>query len=74
MSITIEEGMTEFNPIEDIDILAMQPNWCLVRTEKLLPTLQFMQGAGWKLFELQADDMGDAEWNILTYYKPKTWK
>ena len=34
---------SEFDPFEDIQFLARQENMCIVRTPKLLPTLQFMQ-------------------------------
>ena len=85
MSITIEDAMKDFNrkekysdfdAIEDLEVLAMQPNWCIVRTGKLMPTLWFMQDAGWKIWELVPDDEYISgirfEKNILTYYKPKT--
>ena len=84
MFITIDEDMTNFNwrdkyddfdPIEDIEPLAMQQNWCIVRTRKLMPTLWFMQDAGWKIWSLEPDDEYISgikfEWNILTYYKKK---
>lgn len=87
MSITIEENMKNFNrqekypdfdAIEDIEPLAMQENWCIVRTWKLMPTLWFMQQAGWKIWELVPDDEYISgvkfERNILTYYKPRKWK
>lgn len=85
MSITTEDAMTNFNekypdfdPIEDIEPLAIQENWCQVRTWKLMPTLWFMQNAGWKIWELVPDDEYISwvrlEYNILTYYKPKQWK
>jgi hypothetical protein len=32
-----------FDPFEDMQFLARQENMCIVRTEKLLPTLFFMQ-------------------------------
>ena len=70
-----ERDYMVFDPLEDIEILAQQPNWCMVRTWRLLDTLKFMQDAWWKLWELQADDEIVAwikmERNILTYYKPK---
>lgn len=59
--------MRDFNAIDDIEILAMQEKWCMVRTLNLLPTLLFMQSAWRRLWELQADNEAD----ILTYYKPK---
>ena len=51
-----EKNHSNFDPIEDIEILAHQENWCMVRTEKLLPTLNFMQQTGWKIWELIPDD------------------
>lgn len=84
MFITIDEDMTNFNwrekyddfdPLEDIEPLAMQEKWCMVRTRKLMPTLWFMQDAGRKIWSLEPDDEHISEikieWNILTYYK---WK
>lgn len=66
---------SDFDPIEDIEPLAMQEKWCVVRTRKLMPTLFFMQKAGWKIRELTPDDEYISgvkfEANILTYYKPK---
>ena len=35
----------KFDPIDDIEVLSQQKTWCMVRTEKLLPTLFFMQRA-----------------------------
>jgi hypothetical protein len=32
-----------FDPIDDIEVLSQQNNLCMIRTEKLLPTLFFMQ-------------------------------
>ena len=41
MFITIDEDMTDFNwrekyddfePLEDIEVLAMQETWCMIRT------------------------------------------
>ena len=87
MFITIEENMLEmdysqkyedFDAIEDVEVLAMQENWCQVRTWKLMPTLWFMQNAWRKIWELVPDDEYISwvrfEKNILTYYKPKQWK
>jgi hypothetical protein len=51
-----EINHSNFDPIADIQILAQQENWCMVRTEKLLPTLRFMQQIGWKIWELIPDD------------------
>ena len=70
-----ERDYVEFDPLEDIEVLAQQPTWCIVRTWRLFDTLKFMQNAWWKLWELQSDDETIAwvrmERNILTYYKPK---
>lgn len=67
----------DFDAIEDIEPLAMQQSWCIIRTSKLMPTLWFMQDAGWKIWELTSDDeyISWVKWehNILTYYKPKQW-
>lgn len=65
-----EKNHSNFDPIEDIEILAHQENWCMVRTEKLLPTLNFMQQTGWKIWGLIPDDEF-TEWEILIYYKLK---
>lgn len=35
----------EFDPLEDIEVLAQQPTWCIVRTWRLFDTLKFMQNA-----------------------------
>lgn len=59
-----------FDPIDDIEVLSQQNNLCMVRTEKLLPTLFFMQRAWWRLYEMHWDDK-DTEAEILIYYKPK---
>jgi hypothetical protein len=54
MFITDDDAMKDFNwkekyddfdAIEDIEPLAMQKEWCIVRTRKLMPTLWFMQDA-----------------------------
>lgn len=87
MSITEDDAMkdfnwrekyTDFDPIEDIEPLAMQKNWCIIRTRALMPTLRFMQDAWWKIWELTPDDEYISwvkfETNILTYYKPTPWK
>ena len=84
MSITDEENMKDFNrrekyddfdEFEDIETLANEKNWCILRTRKLMPTLWFMQDAGWKIWSLEPDDEYISwirfEANILTYYKPK---
>ena len=69
--------LSDFDPIEDVQVLAQQESWCMVRTSKLRPTLQFMQNAGWKIWEIIPDDEYISwirfETNILTYYKPKKW-
>lgn len=71
----LENHFSDFDPLEDIESLAMQKNWCMIRTWKLMPTLWFMQRAGRKLWELIPDDEYISgvrlERNILTYYKPK---
>lgn len=71
----MENHFSDFNPIEDIQTLACEQNRCMVRTNKLTPTLLFMQKAGRKIWELTPDDEYISgirlEWNILTYYKPK---
>lgn len=73
----MQNRFSDFDPIEDIEPLAMQQNWCIVRTWKLRPTLRFMQRAGWKIWSLDPDDEYVSwikfEKNILTYYKPKQW-
>lgn len=69
MFIIIDENMSKmdyeyeknhssdgFDPIEDVEIIAQQENWCMVSTYKLIPTLKFMQEAGWKIRELIPDD------------------
>ena len=65
---------TDFEPLDDIEMIVSLSNLCVVRTYKLLPTLQFMQRLGWRLYEIQADDEWDIECNLLTYYKPKWQK
>ena len=71
------EKYDDFDAIEDIEPIVMQQNWCIIRTGKLMPTLWFMQDAGWKIWELTPDDEYISwvkfERNILTYYKPKSW-
>lgn len=78
VSELFENKYEDFDAFEDIEPLAMQENWCQVRTLKLMPTLFFMQRAGWKLWELVPDDEYISgvrlECNILTFYKPKQWK
>lgn len=70
MDFEQDKNHSSFDPIEDIEVLSHQENWCMVRTEKLLPTLNFMQLAGWRIWELIPDDEF-TEWEILIYYKPK---
>ena len=69
------EKYDDFDALEDIEVLAEQQNWCMIRTRKLMPTLRFMQDAGRKIRELIPDDEYISgikfETNILTYYKPK---
>ena len=52
----VNDSKTEFDPFEDMEILARQERMCIVRTPKLLPTLKFMQDSGWKIWELLPDD------------------
>lgn len=72
------EKYPDFDEIEDIEVLAMQPTWCIIRTWKLMPTLWFMQDAGWKIRDMTSDDEYISgvkfEKNILTYYKKQPWK
>lgn len=65
---------TDFEPLEDLQILTSHSNLIVIRTNKLLPALKFMQEIGWKLRELIPDDEWEMEFNILTYYKPKWQK
>ena len=51
-----KDKYTDFDPLEDVETLAMQQNRCMVRTRKLMPTLWFMQDAGWRIWELIPDD------------------
>lgn len=71
----MKSRFSDFDPIEDIEPLAMQDNWCMIRTWKLMPTLWFMQRAWWRIWDLMPDDEYISwirfEKNILTYYKPK---
>lgn len=86
MFITTDENMSKtdyelnlsndgFNPFEDIEVLSRWDNWCMISTRKLLPTMEFMQDAWWRIREIVADDeyvsWVPIEKNILTYYKPK---
>lgn len=84
MSITDDDAMRDFNwrekyedfdAIEDIEPIVSNPDWCIIRTWKLMPTLRFMQDAWWKIWSMEADDEYISwirfEKNILTYYKPK---
>ena len=70
------EKYDDFDELQDIETLAFQKNWCMIRTHKLMPTLWFMQDAWRKIWELIPDDEYDKygirySYNILTYYKPK---
>lgn len=65
---------TDFEPIEDIEILTSLSNLCTVRTAKLFPTLKFMQSLGWRIRELMPDDEDGVEYNILTFYKKESWE
>lgn len=63
---------TAFEPIEDIQMMTNHSNLCVVRTAKLLPTLNFMQNAWWRLQELIPDDTDWQEFNILIYQRLTT--
>ena len=71
----MESHFSDFDPIEDIEPLAMKDSWCMIRTWKLMPTLWFMQRAWRKIWSMESDDEYISwirlEKNILTYYKPK---
>jgi len=67
--ITEIENMKNFNPFEDMEKLSQTEDTFIVRTWKLLPTLQFMQNSGWKLQELIPDDDKEKEFNILIFKK-----
>lgn len=71
MFITIDENMlrTDFNPMEDMEILCQTNDTFIVRTSNFLPTLMFVQECGWKLSELIPDDSDLQEFNILVYHK-----
>lgn len=72
-----KEKYDDFEPLEDIEVLAMQKTWCMIRTWKLMPTLWFMQDAGRKIWSMESDDEYISwvrlERNILTYYKQQRW-
>lgn len=70
MFITDDENMRDFN-MDMVEILSQTENTLIVRTADLIPTLQFMQSIGRKLWELTPDDEWEMEFNILTYYKCK---
>lgn len=74
MSITEAEDMKDFNAIDSIEVLAMQETWCIIRTNELLPTLQFMQQCWWHIWELTPDDADGVEYNLLTFYKKQHGK
>ena len=44
-NLSNERDYMEFDPLEDIEVLAQQPTWCIVRTWRLFDTLKFMQAA-----------------------------
>ena len=67
------EKYEDFDELQDIETLALQKNFCIVRTWKLMPTLWFMQDAGWRIWSLEPDDEWEFEFNILTFYKPKSF-
>ena len=73
-SFNRRDKYSDFDAIEDIQVLAHQENWCMVRTFKLMPTLFFMQEAGRRIWSLEPDDEYDKygikhSFNIITYYK-----
>lgn len=68
---SFSEKHPDFDVFQDMEILAEEPTWCIIRTYKLLETLMFMQENNWKLYDLLPDDEWDMEYNILTMYKPK---
>ena len=70
-NINWREQYPDFDELQDIETLAMQKTWCVVRTSNLLPTLFFMQSAWWKIWSIDPDDQDGIEYNILTYHKPK---
>lgn len=61
------EKYEDFDALEDIEPIVSNPDWCIVRTWKLMPTLWFMQDAWRKIWSMEPDDEAD----ILIYYKPK---
>ena len=72
----MQTRFSDFDALEDIEVLAQTERMCIVRTRKLTPTMFFMQRAWWKIWSLEPDDEYDKygiryEYNILTYYKPK---
>lgn len=76
VELIMQNRFNDFDPLEDIEVLAQQERFCIVRTRKLTPTMFFMQRAWWKIRTLEPDDEYDKygiryEYNILTYYKPK---
>lgn len=73
----VEEIMSnhfsEFDSVEEIEILSITADSCIVRTYNLTPTLFHMQQMGWHLRDLTPDDT-EVSWvkiecNILSYYK-----
>ena len=71
MFTTDDDNMRNFNPIDDIEILCQTEDTFIVRTWKLIDTLNFMQEAWWKLRQIIPDDEWESEFNILAYYKCK---
>lgn len=71
MFITIDDVMwsADFNPMEDMVILCHTADTFIVRTNKLLGALLFMQNAWWRLSELIPDDTNWQEFNILSFVK-----
>lgn len=75
VDLMLQNRFKDFDPIEDIEVLASQKNRCTIRTWKLTPTLFFMQRAGRRIWELVPDDEYISgvkfEHNILTFYKSR---
>lgn len=71
MFITTDDVMwrIDFNPMDDLDILCHTDDTFIVRTNKLLEALLFVQQAWWRLSELIPDDTDWKEFNILVYVK-----
>lgn len=72
MSITDDDAMRNFS-LDMIEILEETSNTLVIRTADLLPTLLHLQMCWRRLWDLLPDDELQFEYNILTFYKPKTW-